>query len=138
MSLDGRPPRPKGVKVSDKTLCTRYRKANQFCEVCWLNGRTRGVGLELHHLIPGYGRTDEIWNLIMLCHECHMLCTEHIHGVKAKERNLVCWVIKWFKSEVSITKLIELDLVVPLRKAVLETIDRWNHFHPDIKGKELS
>ena len=41
------------------------------CEVCKRTGK--GSGFDIHHIEFGnYKRSDEAWNLISLCSQCHL------------------------------------------------------------------
>lgn len=119
MALNGQPPRPKEVKIHDEFLKKSYKKDNPYCEVCWLGGLIRDSGIETHHIIPGHGRTDELWNIIRICREHHMECTYHVAGYdKAYQGNLVCLAIKWLKNEITRQKIIELGRHELVGKAV--------------------
>jgi predicted restriction endonuclease len=59
----------------DPKIVRSYRAVYQYCEICKMNP------VEIHHIkTRGAGGTDEVFNLIALCHEHH---TEvHKTGVK--------------------------------------------------------
>jgi hypothetical protein len=77
-------PMPKNTKHKSPALVASYKDENQYCERCKAVSITETGGLgklvvatETHHIVPGIYRTDEAWNLVRLCHECHVLCTNH-------------------------------------------------------------
>lgn len=93
-----RPIMPKVPKIRNAPMVDKYRSDHPHCETCQLNGDIRPAD-DVHHLCPGTGRTDEIWNIIRLCRGCHILVTEHIGGEEARRLNLICVAIKLVRKE---------------------------------------
>ncbi len=61
-----------------RKIRARYVKAHPLCEMCLEAGRLVPVA-EVHHIKPkSEGGSDDVENLMSLCHSCHM----KIHGVK--------------------------------------------------------
>jgi hypothetical protein len=109
MSLTNRPIIPKQPKIKNSQLVKHYRSQHKQCEVCVLDGEYTPAD-DLHHIIPGHGRTDQIWNIIMLCRKHHILCTEHIQGERGKRMNIMMLAIKYLKAEIGDTRLRQIGL----------------------------
>ena len=116
--FNNRKPLPKTIKIKAPTLLAKYRLQNKYCELCAHKGKLEAYRLEIHHLIPGAGRTDEIWNIIRLCGPCHDSATLHKHGVKAKHVNYQFFAIKYLKDEISEEKLLILNLEIEVWDAI--------------------
>jgi 5-methylcytosine-specific restriction endonuclease McrA len=107
-------------KIKDKQLLSDYAEANTFCEHCkHYNNRLNAYYLELHHILSGTYRTDELWNIIILCRKCHVLSTEHIAGIDAYERNYENLMVKLAKGEIDEQKL---NYIFRLKKQYLNYI----------------
>ncbi len=98
---------------SPKTL-RDYRKANDFCEACARLEKSYPVrdGLELHHIMGGTERTDEIWNLIRVCHLHHELATTHNleYGSSSHSQNSMYFAIKILKGEFDSRRALDLGM----------------------------
>lgn len=136
MNLGNRRPRPRSVKVQDPYLKKTYGKANPYCEACLLEGVQNSFQIELHHIIPGHGRTDEIWNIIRICKKHHTQATYHIVGLEALQANVILLSIKWLKGELPKQKIYELsshfakqlaphNLITVLAQVVEVVADKW-------------
>lgn len=80
----------------------KYRENNDYCEAC---AKLHGIypvrsNLELHHILGGNNRTDQIWNFIILCDKHHRKATYHnFEGINAKRWNQLFVSIKKLKGE---------------------------------------
>lgn len=83
-------------KVKNKQLIRKYCMTNSRCEYC-----ESTYQLELHHICGGIYRTDELWNIIRLCHECHEKATTHNlkYGGDAPDFNMMLIRSKILKCE---------------------------------------
>src|SRR4051794_1511100 len=65
-------PRP----VDDPIMYANFASTHDHCQACGIDAKTayhqRWPGLSRHHIIKS-GRSDEVTNLLMLCHRCHEL-----------------------------------------------------------------
>jgi len=77
-------------KIKNKQLLEIYVVHNNKCEDC---GET--YNLELHHILGGTYRTDELWNLVRLCKKCHYKAHEN-----TKESRKVWLKYKYQKGEI--------------------------------------
>ncbi len=103
---DGRGIQPKSQKIRNTQHRSFYRSQHPFCEICILEtGYYNTTGTELHHIIPGDGRTDELWNMISVSRKHHNDCTTHIQGSKADLPNIICFAVKLLKGEISTDRL---------------------------------
>lgn len=64
--IPGRIGEQKIGKIKSREALQEYADANWRCLICGAVNR-----LEIHHIIGGYGRSDELTNLLMLCSDCH-------------------------------------------------------------------
>ncbi len=100
-------------KVNDSGLIKRYRKDFPHCEAClYLDGSYPVYEIETHHIHGGNDRTDEIWNIINVCHEHHERATTHNlkHGPGSKEWNEKYLAIKTIKKEIVLSKMYEMKV----------------------------
>jgi len=104
MSIGNRKPEPKKGKITNPELIKYYKNDFPYCELCGKTNR-----LEIHHIIGGIYRTDELWNIVHLCHWCHYRATEHANGSKAKALNDQIFEMKFEKQEITKEKLRELQ-----------------------------
>jgi len=82
MAFSNRPPRPKFRKIKSSTVLQKYRRDNPYCEICALDNIKNTFALELHHIIPNTERTDELYNIIMLCQLLRRL-SRYLIGISA-------------------------------------------------------
>lgn len=84
-------------KVKDPMLLRHYASDNRKCELCWNERRVLVLEpLHIHHIFNAAYRTDELWNVIRLCQDCHMNLA---HGVYCAETRAQCIEIKQGKGE---------------------------------------
>jgi hypothetical protein len=104
-------PRPKNVKIRNSPRLQQYRRDNPHCELCRLELAITPAS-EVHHIYSqGRGGGDELWNIIHLCHNHHVNCTEHVVGADSVRNNMVCLALKAAKGEVPQRVLQTLDLI---------------------------
>jgi 5-methylcytosine-specific restriction endonuclease McrA len=129
MALNSRPILPKSVKITNKPLSQWYKSQHKQCEICVLDGVISSP-VQLHHIIPGTGRTDEIWNIICLCEGCHRLATEHINGASAQQFNILLFALKYLKGEITQKKLYQIvdQTIIDIAIYVMEPIF-WRYKH---------
>lgn len=117
MNLTGRGIPPKIPKVRNSQLKKWYRSEYPYCEVCILEDFYNVVDIELHHIIPGDGRTDKKWNIISLCRKHHREATYHSTEYNhAKDSNAACFCIKLFKGEISLDRIEKLGFIREVRE----------------------
>jgi len=94
----------KHSKVRNLDVISSYIQVFNYCEAClWLKGKYNPCRLSVHHVLWSSERTDEWWNLLTVCHECHEKATHHhlVHGSHAREVQVLFLAIKWIKKEIS-------------------------------------
>jgi hypothetical protein len=126
MAIGNRPPAPKTPKIKNSELIQWYKYNFPYCELSRLEGKYITTGVETHHIEPGLGRTDELWNLIRIVHWKHMLCTTHIYGAQAVQNNYICFGLKFIKGEIKQAKLEELGKWDEVRFVVKELRPIYN------------
>jgi hypothetical protein len=131
--VNNRPPMPKTPKVKNSLLIQLYKRQNPHCEVCILDGDLHDA-TDLHHIIPGTGRTDEPFNIIHLCQRHHTEATEHINGRAAQLFNIMLLAIKLLKYEVDEKKLMELRLLHQVKIARDQLKPKWKAY---VRGELL-
>jgi hypothetical protein len=119
-----RKPTPKIGKITNTASRQKYKRNNPHCEVCLLEGIIHPA-TELHHIIPGLGRTDEEWNHINLCQSRHQEATQHVHGRSAQLFNVLLFGIKLLKKEITYKKLQELNLLEEVKLAAEKIKPLW-------------
>lgn len=51
---------------------TAWREQHESCAACWRHQRRFGTILQIHHMLGGrVARPNYLWNLLVLCFECH-------------------------------------------------------------------
>jgi RNA-directed DNA polymerase len=69
------------AKEGDQIRLVVLRRDNYTCQHC----RTTGTRLYVHHIVPkGKGGTDDLDNLVTLCHSCHCEAHRASGGQRAK------------------------------------------------------
>jgi hypothetical protein len=131
--VNDRSPMPKNLKIKNTSFIQLYKRQNPHCEVCILDG-VLNPATDLHHLVPGIGRTDEIWNVIHLCQKHHTDATIHIKGNSGILFNYTLFTLKLLKLEITEEKLINLGIFdqVKIIKPGLE--EKWKAY---VKGELL-
>ena len=94
----------KFIKIKNKKLLEQYGRSNLICEYC-----KEQYSMEVHHIFKNHFRTDELWNIIALCHNCHTRC--HAEKGLKKRQDIAINVnellkIKILKQEISKETLI--------------------------------
>ena len=93
------------MKKKSQATVSKYRSEFDYCEAC---AKLEGsypvrTTLEVHHIIGGIDRTDEVWNIITICREHHIRATYHNlqYGVGAKGWNKRFVALKILKGEMT-------------------------------------
>lgn len=104
----------KNPKIVNPAVREVYKEAFPYCEAC---AKLDGLypvtnSLELHHILPGNDRTDEIWNFIHLCNKHHRLSTHHaVGGENHGIWNSKYWAIKYLKAEITMDQIKQIQTI---------------------------